>query len=58
MKSRDLSVSEAARRLNVGLGWIYDLVQAGQLKAEKKDGKWWISAEAVEDRLKQRAEAE
>ena len=51
-----IDVREAARRLGVSLKNIYDLVWSGRLKADKVDGKWLISAPAVEARLKQRGE--
>ena len=49
-----MDVREAARRLGVSLKNIYDLVWSGRLRADKVDGKWRISAPAVEARLKQR----
>jgi excisionase family DNA binding protein len=54
MTEREISVAEAARRLNVALAYVYALLWAGKLKAKKVNGKWRVSADAVEARLKLR----
>jgi excisionase family DNA binding protein len=43
-----MSIPEAARRLGFTLKYVYDLVQAGKLPAEKVDGKWRIQTDSVE----------
>ena len=54
---KTLGIAEAARRLNVTLKYVYDLVYSGRLPAEKVNRTWRISASAVETRLKQRGES-
>ena len=49
--SRSLSPREAAVRLGYDLDYIYKLIWAGRLSAQKVDGAWRISAVAVEARL-------
>jgi excisionase family DNA binding protein len=56
MPEREISVSEAARRLGVALTYVYSLLWAGKLKARKVNRQWRISADAVESRRKARAE--
>jgi len=56
MAEKEISVAEAACRLNVALSYVYTLVWAGKLKAQKVNGTWQISAEAVEARRKGRGE--
>jgi excisionase family DNA binding protein len=52
---RSLSVGEAARKLGVTVDAIYRRLYSGRLAASKVDGKWRIPAQAVEERLRQRA---
>ncbi len=55
--ARELSAIETARRLDVMLDTVYRLIYSNRLPARKGgDGKWLISAEAVEARLKAREE--
>ena len=56
MADREITVAETARRLGVTLTHTYSLIWAGKLKARKKMSQWLVSAEAVEARLKARAE--
>ena len=49
-----LGIAEPARKLNVTLKYVYDLVYSGRLAAEKTGRTWRIPASAVEARLKQR----
>jgi excisionase family DNA binding protein len=49
-----LSVPTAARRLSCTLRWVYDMVYAGRLKAEKVAGRWRIPVAEIEALLKQR----
>jgi len=51
---KTISIAEAARKLNVTLKYIYDLVYSGKLPAEKTGRTWRIPERAVEERLKQR----
>ena len=43
-----ISVTEAARRLDCSLKWIYDLLRQGRLKAEKLGNLWRIDARSLE----------
>jgi len=51
-KTEELSAVEAARRLGVGLDYLYSLLWTGKLQGRKVGKKWRIPAEAVETRLK------
>ena len=53
-KTKELSAIEAARKLGVGLDYLYSLLWTGKLKATKVGKQWRISSEAVEERLKER----
>lgn len=53
-KSEKLSAVDAARRLGVGLDYLYSLLWSGKLPAKKTCGRWYIPAAAVEARLKAR----
>ena len=55
-KQFELSAIEAARRLGVGLDYLYSLLWTGKLLGRKVGKRWRIPAEAVEARLKQRDE--
>jgi excisionase family DNA binding protein len=46
---------EAAQRLGVCLDSVYSLLWSGKLPATRIDGRWQISAQAVEERLRARA---
>ena len=52
----ELSVIQASRTLGITLDAIYRLIYAGKLAARKSEGKWLISATAVESRLRAREE--
>jgi excisionase family DNA binding protein len=56
MAKESVSVPEAAKRLGFTLKYVYDLVYSGRLKAEKKLGRWKISAEEIEARLRLRSQ--
>ena len=56
MADREITVAEAARRLNVTLHHLYSLLWAGRLNARKDKGQWRVSADAVEARKKERGE--
>jgi excisionase family DNA binding protein len=53
---RELSAIEAARRLGVGLDYLYSLLWTGKLQGRKVGKRWHIPSEAVEARLKERGE--
>ena len=53
-QKRDLTAIEAARRLGVGLDYLYGLLWTGKLKGRKFENRWRIPAAAVEARLKRR----
>lgn len=53
-KKEFLSVPEAARKFGCTLGYVYDLLYADRLKAEKVAGRWQISVAEVEARLRKR----
>jgi len=55
-KTQELSAIEAARRLGVGLDYLYSLLWTGKLQGRKAGKKWRIPVEAVEARLRQRGE--
>jgi len=45
---------EAARKLGVGLDYLYSLLWTGKLEARKVGSQWRIPTNAVEARLKRR----
>lgn len=47
----ELTAIEAARKLGVGLDYLYSLLWTGRLQARKVGRKWLVSAEAVEQRM-------
>ena len=53
---KEITAIEAARRLGIGLDYLYSLVWTGKLPGRKVDKKWRIPVEAVEARLKGRSE--
>lgn len=53
-KNTELSAVEAARRLGVGLDYLYSLLWTGKLQGRKVGKQWRIPAGAVEARLKER----
>jgi excisionase family DNA binding protein len=50
MQAEQISVAEAARRLGLGLGYVYGLIWSGRLEARKEGGRWLVDAQAVESR--------
>jgi excisionase family DNA binding protein len=54
--TNEISAIEAARRLGVGLDYLYSLLWTGKLEARKVNKQWRVSREAVEARLKGRGE--
>jgi excisionase family DNA binding protein len=55
-KEKELTAIEAARRLGVGLDYLYSLVWTGKLQGRKVGKQWRITLESVEARLRKRAE--
>jgi excisionase family DNA binding protein len=53
-KTQEISAIEAARKLGVGLDYLYSLLWTGKLQGRKVGKQWRIPADAVEARLKQR----
>lgn len=53
-KEKEMSAIEAARKLGVGLDYLYSLLWTGKLQGRKVGKQWRILVEAVEARLKQR----
>jgi len=51
---KEMTATEACRRLGVSLDYLYRLLYAQRLPARKVDEKWRISADAVEERARQR----
>lgn len=52
----EITAIAAARKLGVGLGFLYSLIWTGKLSARKIDRQWRISVDSIEARLKQRGE--
>jgi len=55
-QAREMTAIEAARRLGVGLDYLYSLLWTGKLEARKLNKRWRVSTDAVEARLKDRTE--
>ncbi len=55
-REKEVSAIEAARKLGVGLDYLYSLLWTGKLAGRKVGKRWRIPAEAVEARLKEREE--
>jgi len=47
----EISALEAAKRLGVGLDYLYSLVWIGKVSGRKEGRKWRISLSSVEARL-------
>jgi excisionase family DNA binding protein len=52
---RTITPAEAAKKLNVGRNFVYDLLVSGKLRAEKKGKQWCIPEEAIQERLERLA---
>jgi excisionase family DNA binding protein len=57
-KDRYLSPNAAARRLGVGVDYLYKLLWAGKLQAQKVNERWRVPLVAIEQRLRERDERE
>ena len=47
----EISAIEAARRLGVGLDYLYGLIWTGKLAGRKVHKRWRVSVASVESRL-------
>jgi len=56
MREKELTAIEAARRLGVGLDYLYSLLWTGKLQGSKVGKRWRIPLHALEARLKQRGQ--
>jgi len=53
-KNQEVSAIVAARKLGVGLDYLYSLLWTGKLPGRKVGKQWRIPAEAIDERLEQR----
>lgn len=51
----ELTTTEAAHRLDVRIDYVEMLLRSGKIAARKQDGRWRVSAEAIEERLSRKA---
>jgi excisionase family DNA binding protein len=51
-KNGEISAVEAARRLGVGLDYLYGLIWTGKLIGRKVQNRWRVSTASVESRSK------
>jgi len=56
VSEQEISPTETARRLKVGLDYVYKMIAAAQLPARKVNGRWRVLRQAVEARKKRLAE--
>jgi len=47
----EVNAVDAARKLGVGLDYLYSLLWTGKLAGKKVGGRWRISIEAIQARL-------
>ena len=57
-KKEEISAIQAARRLGVGLDYLYSLLWTGKLAARKKGGRWLVLESAIQKRLKEKTKHE
>ena len=50
-KLKELTTTEAARRLGIRLDYLTMLLRSGKLAGRKEDGRWLVSAESVAAKL-------
>jgi hypothetical protein len=55
-KVEEISATEAARRLSSTVDYVYKLLRVGKLPGRTRDGRWFVSAEAVQAKRDQRKE--
>ena len=51
IEAEEVSAIEAARRLGVGLDYVYSLLWTGKLTGHKADRRWRVPVQAIEERL-------
>jgi excisionase family DNA binding protein len=51
-REQELTAIEAARRLGVGLDYLYSLLWTGKLQGRKVGKQWRIPVQAIEARLR------
>lgn len=51
-RNDECTAVQAARRLNIGLDYLYGLLWTGKLEGQKVNGRWVVSAQAIETRAK------
>jgi len=49
-----ITVAESARRMKQPMNYVYGLLWAGLLAGYKRKGKWFVSADSVDQRIKKR----
>ncbi len=54
VREKEMTAIQAARRLRVGLDYLYSLLWARKLPGRKTGNRWRIPAAAVEARLKEK----
>ena len=55
-KDKQISAIEAARKLGVGLDYLYSLLWTGKLQGRKVGKQWRIPIEAIDAKLRARGE--
>lgn len=53
-RDKELSAVEAARRLRIGLDYLYSLLWTGKIPARKVGRQWRIPLSAIQTRLRER----
>lgn len=53
---KECSAVEAARRLSVGLDYLYSLLWTGKLLGRKVNKRWFVSETSIAERLKKAKE--
>jgi hypothetical protein len=51
---RAMSPRDAAQKLDLRLDTVYALLWAGRLRGQKREGRWYVAADSVTERLKAR----
>jgi excisionase family DNA binding protein len=51
---KEVTAVEAARKLGVGLDYLYSLIWTGKVPGRKDGNRWRVSLAAIEARLKER----
>ncbi|MFZ0335842.1 MAG: helix-turn-helix domain-containing protein [Candidatus Acidiferrales bacterium] len=49
---KEISSAETAKKLGVGLDFVYVLLRSGKLAARKSERQWLVPEEAVNARIK------